>query len=186
MYAEQLLPEPSHPGIVHYVVVRAVTEDPDLWQFDSRRETTRYPSEYLWGPGSHSEACAWVQSTKPQADEVECLDRLFLIRQQDSPFAPYRPEACATLDRGERDGTWHLVLADHPADAAHHVRSLSTGLDGCSAVGPCSSCSAESRVTGAWTDVIAGYEAAAGTITKELSPDVAVPARLSRSRATTE
>lgn len=117
MYAEQLS-EPRHPGIVHYVVVRAVADDPNLWQFAARRETTQYPSEHLWGPGSHGDALAWVRSAQPQPDEVEYLDRLFLIRQDaDTIGVPYCPEACAALDERERDGTWHLLLADYPADA---------------------------------------------------------------------
>ena len=177
MYAAQLA-EPRHPGIVHYVVVRAVADDPNLWQFDARRETTRYPSEYLWGPGSYSDALAWVRSAHPQPDEVEFLDRLFLTRQDgDTIGAPYRPEACATLAEPERDGTWHLVLADYPADAVNHLRRLVQVADECADSGPCPGCPAESLTSGAWSDVLSAYQAAGGGIRNEPPPDVRVPGR---------
>jgi hypothetical protein len=176
------LPEPSHPDIVDYVVVRAVADDANLWDFDARRETTHCPSEYLWGPGRHSEALEWVQAAQPQPDEAECLDQLFLIREHgDTIGGPYRPEACAACDKTERGGTWHLVVADHPWDAVNHVRSLAGGNLDCADSGPCPGCPAESRISGAWSDVLSAYQRAVGGIRNEPPPDVRVPGRFSRA-----
>lgn len=172
----QHLAVPDDRDIEHFVLVRAFIDDPHLWDFNARLETTHFPSEYLWGPGSQEDALAWLQAVQPQPDEVDYLDRLFLIRASDDRGnQPYRPEACAALSADQRIGTWHLVLADHPADALLHVRKLRDGTQGCAADGPCASCPAQSVFAGTWDDALAAYEARVGPITSSLAPDVRAP-----------
>lgn len=167
---------PDDKDIVHFVLVRAFADDPHLWNFNARLETTHFPSEYLWGPGSQEEALAWLKTVQPQPDETDYFDRLFLVRESDGRAdLPFRPEACAALPPEERMGTWHLVVADHPADALLHVRRLIEGTDGCATDGPCDSCPAESVFAGTWAEALTAYEDRNGPIESALAPDLWVP-----------
>jgi hypothetical protein len=161
--------------ITEYILVRASANEHDLWSFDARHETLTLPSEYLWGPGSRDDAIVHLQTARPQADEVDHLDRLFLIREtSDGVDRPLRPEAYAALNPNDRAGTWHLVLADHPGDAVHHVRRLVEGDEDCASAGPCKHCPVEIRLTANWNDVLAAYEDGAGVIERRSLPDVRV------------
>jgi hypothetical protein len=167
---------PCDQRVEQCIVIRAADDEPSIRNFDARRETTAFPSEHLWGPGTPEAARAWLDTAPPQPDEADHLDRPFLIREKGNATAsPVRAAAFAALDADERLGTWHLVIADHPADAVVHVRRLAEGGHDCAAVGPCPTCPAESRLAGTWADVMAAYEALAGPIDAEPPPDVRVP-----------
>jgi hypothetical protein len=51
---------------------------------DAQYETTTYPCDLLWGPGSWQDAAARLKEEQPAADEVEILDRLFLIQHYEN------------------------------------------------------------------------------------------------------
>jgi hypothetical protein len=161
--------------ITEYILVRATAKERDLWRFDARRETLAFPSEYLWGPGSRDDAIAYLQAARPQADQVDHLDRLFLIHEtSDGVEVPLRPQAYAALNADDRAGRWHLVLADHPGDAMHHVRRIVEGVEDCASSGTCKHCPAETRLTATWNDVLVAYEDAAGVTERQSLPDVRV------------
>jgi hypothetical protein len=90
-------------------------------------QTTRYPCELLWGPGSWADLLATLDTFAGVADDVEYLDRLFFVRANDGSID--MPRASADLEAAEDpgDATWHAVLADHPLDAWQHVRSHEPG-----------------------------------------------------------
>lgn len=66
-----------------HILVRGVPDDWDLMNFDARYQAGRYPSEWLWGPGSAEEASAWLDAEQPHGDDVDILDRLFILRYHD-------------------------------------------------------------------------------------------------------
>lgn len=68
----------SGPGA--HALVRGVPHDRDLLHFDAKYETARNPAEWLWGPGSGRDAVAWLAREHPPDDEVDLLDRIFLLR----------------------------------------------------------------------------------------------------------
>jgi hypothetical protein len=61
------------------VLVRAVLHDEGLGRLDALYETTTYPCDLLWGPGSWEDASAWLKQEQLADDEVDVLDRLFLF-----------------------------------------------------------------------------------------------------------
>lgn len=112
-----------------FILVRAVAqqgtypEDHDLLDFDARFETTAYPANYLWGPGSRGEALAWVEEHQPQGDTVDYIDRVLLVREHEGTvFLPMRAEVAAGIPEVHRVGRWHAVRADFATDALGHVR----------------------------------------------------------------
>jgi hypothetical protein len=93
-----------------YLVVRAQVDDRDeLLGFDPRFETTRYPVELLWGPGTAEQARAWVEAHRPVDDEVDTLDRYFVIRHHGDrigpPAAPLSLPDCIPAN-GPEPGSW--------------------------------------------------------------------------------
>ncbi len=89
-----------------YVFVRAVIDDPDLYIYDSQFERTRFPTDYLWGPGDRAQAAAWLASNDPPVDEVNYLDRVFVLRVREfETHLPRRPTVLGSLCDQERDGT---------------------------------------------------------------------------------
>ncbi|GIF48197.1 hypothetical protein DFJ67_3518 [Asanoa ferruginea] len=131
-------------------IVRAVfcpgtrLEDPDLYYFDSRYENTRLPTEYLWGPGSPTEAATWLTTTSPTRDFVDLLDQVFAIRHEgDRVYRPMKPGVVALLDPADQSGHWYLVQADTPQDAYLHIRQILAAEPGCSQSGECPACPIE-------------------------------------------
>lgn len=158
------------------IILRAVFRpdehfaDPGLRYFDSRVEVTTYPADLLWGPGTITDAAAWYTRRKPQPDEIDHLDRTFLIRHHDNHlYLPVRPENAGALPRQERAGIWYAIRADHANDAYHHVRNIVTAT-GCRPHGQCQTCHAETLNVGPHRTVIAGTRTDA-----PLPPDVATP-----------
>ena len=52
------------------IIVRAVLHDEGLMYFDTQYETTTYPCELLWGPGTWPDALSWLEKEQP-TDEVK-------------------------------------------------------------------------------------------------------------------
>src|SRR5208283_5207938 len=62
------------------VVVLADPDNPDVFEYDSRFESTHWPCDLLWGPGDPADAVEWLVGHHPGSDQVETIDRLFLIQ----------------------------------------------------------------------------------------------------------
>ncbi|MEY9930198.1 hypothetical protein ABH926_004840 [Catenulispora sp. GP43] len=143
-----------------YAIALAVTagprSDPDLPRFDSLYETTAYPVDLLWGPGTRTQAIEWLENNRPVPDEFDHLDRLFSLRADGGQLSmPRRPEIAAGLPPEERDGRWYLVRADYPNDAFTHARNLEDGATRCAATGPCRACHAETVISGTFAETVA-------------------------------
>ncbi len=137
-------------------VVAGPRSDPHLPRFDSRFETTAYPVDVLWGPGTRTQAMEWLETNRPEADEFDHLDRLVSLRADGGQLSmPMRLEIAAGLPPEERDGRWYLVRADYPSDAFIHARNLEDGAPECAAAGPCRVCHAETVIIGTFAETIA-------------------------------
>jgi hypothetical protein len=149
---EQLAADDSHSDWT-YLIVRAV-EDDDLWAYDSDAETTRYPVDYLWGPGSRSEALEWSWFHRETSDTVEYLDRWFAVRVNECRIDPPRnPRQFLGLPESNRSGRWYLIRADHPYDAFSHARSGETSGAGCPTLGLCDRHWVDVAAVGTWQEV---------------------------------
>jgi hypothetical protein len=168
---------PPDPQFAHwtYVVVRAVLHDEGLDRLDALYETTTYPCDLLWGPGNCEDAAIWLEQARPTEDEVDVLDRLFLLQcHKGRLYLPHCLDVAAGLAEQERQGTWYLVRADNPSDALGHARSLLAGQ--CvSAAEPCPRCAAETVGIGTWQEVTDLAAAAGITIRPRRPTDVRVP-----------
>jgi hypothetical protein len=158
-----------------YFLVRAVLHDDGLSRFDAMFETTTYPCDLLWGPGRWPAARAWLDEERPEADEVDVLDRLFLLQLHDGRlFLPRSPAVAAGLTGAERQGTWYLVRADFPADAITHVRGVIAGQ--CISEGrACDQCAAESVGTGSWQEMIGLLASTGVPVTARCPPEAKAP-----------
>ncbi|MEU8263973.1 hypothetical protein AB0C02_25530 [Micromonospora sp. NPDC048999] len=127
--------------------------DPDLCHFDSRYETTQLPTDYLWGPGSITEAANWYAEHRPQPDTSDHLDRLFAVRyDMGRLYRPMRPSVAASA-AADRSGRWDLVRADFPQDALLHVHNK-IGRLGCSEIGECPNCHAQTLAAGDFDELL--------------------------------
>jgi hypothetical protein len=142
-------PAPLPPGANPTgVVVLADPDDPDLFEYDSRFESSHWPCDLLWGPGDPADAVEWLADHHPEPDQVETIDRLFLIQYRgDRLILPRSPAVAAALAPGERDGTWYLIRADAPSHAFNHQRRLLAGEPGHASEGECQACPAETLGT---------------------------------------
>jgi len=174
-------PDPRFSGWT-YVVVRAVPRDDGLSRLDGLHETTTYPCDLLWGPGTWEDAAAWLDKEQPEDDEAEVLDRLFLFqRHQGRLHLPRSPDVAAGLAEDERQGTWYLVRADSPADAVGHARAVVAGQ--CSSdEGSCERCVAEAVGAGTWQEIMDLAASTGITITPRRPPDTRVPSMRSWPR----
>jgi hypothetical protein len=138
-----------------YVLVQAVLHDPGLRRFDAQYETTTYPCDLLWGPGTWQDAVAWLKEKQPQPDQVDVVDRLFLVQHhKNRVHLPRSPDVAAGLAEGERGGRWHLVRADSPDDAFRHARHQISDSSSAPGHGPCPQCAADSLGAGTWQEMI--------------------------------
>jgi hypothetical protein len=147
----------------HYAIVQSVWIDdaphidPKLEQYDSVYETTPYPTEYLWGPGSRHDAMAWLDGADAAPDTCTTLDREFAIRVDDGVvWRPMRPANAGGLAAELTGGTWYLVRADAPDHALNHVRQLVAGRP-CMATGPCPNCPVEGLAYGPHHEVLTAH-----------------------------
>lgn len=147
-----------------------------LMGFDPRFETTGYPTELLWGPGSPQQARAWFDTNQPGADVVDHLDQHFLIRRErDQTDLPRRVGVAAGLADDERVGTWFLVKADDPITAHAHVRYHHDPDSADAAIRPCDRCAAHTLIRGPWSDVIHRASRLGLDIQPVVPPEVRVP-----------
>ncbi|WP_406048653.1 hypothetical protein OG280_05875 [Streptomyces virginiae] len=167
-----------------HIVVRAIPFIPDSrwnddhWaEFDTRYETTRFPTDYLWGPGTREAARAWLEHKQPQGDSIDFTDRVFLIQEHKRLLPPMRPAVAAGLPAEERSGVWHAVRADFPDDAFAHVRgSRDSGAGGhIRRAGDCPACSAEVLGAGSYDEALRATAAALGPIQPIQLPSVRLP-----------
>lgn len=165
------------PGGWTWVLVRGVAEDWDLLHFDARYETARYPADWLWGPGTAQGAFDWLSRHRPAGDEVDILDRHFLLRYHDRRlYLPQRPEIMAAS--ADQPGTWFLIRADAPDQAFNHQRQVLAGGYSCSPAGACACCPVETIGTGSWDDMMGMLAARGLTPQPREVPDVRVPSRM--------
>jgi hypothetical protein len=171
MHPEASLPEHVDPATLTCVVVKADPED-DVLTFDSQYETTRSPIDLLWGPGTVADARLWLAANEPDGDEVELLDRRFLVRYHDGRVElPRRPEHAAGLAGEHHDGDWILIVADNPLDVFNHARQLLAGGQGCDPRGYCKQCSVRTEARGPLDEVLSDLGAPG---TARAVPDVRI------------
>ena len=156
-------------------VVRAVPQDEGLNRLDALYESTAYPCDLLWGPGSWEDACAWLEREQPPEDEVDVLDRLFLFQRHEGRiYLPRSPDTTAGLAEEKRHGAWYLIRADYPADALRHARAVAAGQ--CpSHAEPCDKCPAEFIGAGSWQEMLTLAAETGLTVTPRRPPEIAVP-----------
>lgn len=172
-----------------FLLVRAVAqpgtfpEDRHLLEFDARFETTVYPADYLWGPGTRTEALLWLDEHQPAGDSVDPVDRVLLLREHDGNlYLPMRPAAAAGIPAEDRTGRWHTVRADFPNDAYAHVRS---GADDPAHRGrpgrdcPAEGCPVQVLASGDHHDAMEAATAVIGPIEPTLPPPVGMPPMVS-------
>jgi hypothetical protein len=180
--SEQLhaaLPGRSQPDEWTWALVRAVPHDEGLMRFDSLFEVTTYPCDMLSGPGTAEDAMAWFEEQQPQADEVQILDRPFLIQYYGNRlYLPRRPEIAAALRDDERQGAWYFVHADDPTDAFAHVRRVVAGGSACSPSGPCQHCAVDTLGTGNWDAVATFLRQEGVNLAPQVVPDARVSSRM--------
>ncbi|MBD0707550.1 MULTISPECIES: hypothetical protein [unclassified Streptomyces] len=169
-----------------HVVVRAVPFGPggrwddEHWaEFDTRYETTRFPTDYLWGPGSREEARAWLEQERPEGDSVDFTDRVFLVQDRGRLLPPMRPAVAAGLPEDERGGVWHAVRADFPDDAFAHVRGSGDRSAGhIRRPGDCPACTAEVLGSGTHDEALDAVAAALGPVRTVRLPSVRLPSSI--------
>lgn len=144
--------------------------------FDPQYEMTARPCKFMWGPGTWSEGAQWVREQRPVGDEVQTLDRLFLLRYHDRRlYMPRHPGVAAALDETDRTGTWYLVRADYPLDAFGHQRQILLPGSGHDMTGFCRECPAESVASGSWQEMINCCAAEGADVTRHFVPDIRAP-----------
>ncbi|SEM68373.1 hypothetical protein [Streptacidiphilus jiangxiensis] len=159
-----------------WLVIRAVYDDPGLMEYDARHATTRFPAQYLWGPGPRAEAAAWLALDRPEPDQRDHLDQVVLVRSVDGEVGlPMYPAIAAGLPAGEQAGTWYAVRVDRPLDALGHVRALAAGGPGHRADGECRGCPAETLAVGDITAVLQAAGRAGAAVAAVEVPDVRTP-----------
>lgn len=155
-----------------WMLLRGVADVYDVERFDSRYATSRWPAEYLWGPGPVAGALTWLSGHRPSADEVDAVDRLYLLRQDGNLLhLPQHPEVFAAAPPHERGGSWHLLRADHPNDAFGCVRSQHDTGTGHDTYG----CPAQPITSGPWGDVHEELRRLQPTLMPHLPVDVRAP-----------
>lgn len=159
-----------------YLLVRAVLDDPALMEFDARAATTVFPSEYLWGPGTHTEAVDWLDANRPAPDRCDYLDQVVLVRSVDGQVdLPVFPQVAAGLSPHEQRGTWYSVRVDRALDAFGHVRALVADQPGHKPQGECRQCPAEILAAGDIATVMTATQKAGADTTALTVPDVRTP-----------
>jgi hypothetical protein len=148
-HPEQLIADESRRDWTYLIVLAA--PDDELVAFHADFETLRFSAEWLWGPGTHDAAVTWLKSGNRGEDNFEHLDRWFLVRVNSGVVDPPRnPNQFAGLSFEQRDGEWHLICADYPADAFNHVRSVQAADTACSTLGECDRCWIDASMVGGW------------------------------------
>lgn len=186
-FEADLPPEPEQWECVILLAVARPWEgidEPNLYRYDSRFETTHYPTEYLWGPGSIFQAADWYAANRPQSDAVQYLDQIFLVNAKGGRiYQPRRPQYVVCLADEDRSGVWFAIMADHARDAYVHSLGLVANTT-CSRKGECRNCHAATIGIGTYEQVVRAVPGlsvsvapAPGTI-----PDIRLPFSVDRHR----
>lgn len=179
-HAAQLADQWEDDGFT-LALVRAVfrpgeREDPNLMEYDARNATTRFPAQYLWGPGSRAQAIAWFEQEAPEPDSCDVLDQVFVIRvHDDRVHLPMYPGVAAALQPPEQQGTWYAVRADGPTEVFAHTRAVSSAANGHVLTGECGLCPVETIAGGDLVTVLRATQAAGIDISPVAVPDVRTP-----------
>lgn len=180
---QSAVPGPDPVDDWTWVLVRTAVHDEGLMRYDSLFEVTVYPCELLWGPGGIRDAVAWTEQERPQGDEIEVLDRLFLVQYDgDRLYLPRRPEVALGLDESERAGTWSLIRADSPIEAFMHARNTAVKGSGCSRKGACAQCAVETIRRGTWKEAAAALATERPECQPLRAPDARVTSMLRSPR----
>lgn len=158
-----------------YMLVRGVFHDGGLFEFSTDFATTTFPSEWLWGPGSLHDALGWLRDEQPSPDLVDPLDQPFLVEiKEGRAQRPRRPDVAASLV-GKSESDWHLLLADFPRAAFHHVRTVLS--DPNHATDVCPACSTETITVGRLCEVLEAVEGRYGAVDAASLKGIEVPKR---------
>jgi hypothetical protein len=121
---------------------------------------------------------AWLTLEQPPDDEVDVLDRIFLMRYQEPLlYRPRNPDQAASVTGGEKPGTWYLIKADSPEHAfSHQCHALAGGL-GCTRRGPCPRCPVHTIGAGSWPEAMNLLAGHGVEVNRRDVRDVRVPSR---------
>jgi hypothetical protein len=159
------------------ILVRGVAGDWDLNRFDALYETSRYPAEWLWGPGSFSDALTWTREVNPVTDTIDTLDRYMVMHYRDGLlYLPQNPHVAAATAAVKDNGTWFVLRADTPQVAFNHQRQVLAGGYACSPTGQCPQCAVETIGKGTWKEAVSLLTARGLTLQPRDVPDARVPA----------
>ncbi|MEU4398244.1 hypothetical protein [Micromonospora orduensis] len=158
-----------------WVLIRAVPDDYEVERFDSWHVTTRLPADYLWGPGTAADAVAWQAAHQPTTDEVDPVDRLYVLRQDGNRlYLPQTPEAFAATPLQQQRGQWYLLRADIGNDAFVCVRAQ---LDPNESHSECR-CPVDRLARGSWDQVRGKLRHLQPNLVPHLPADVRVPSQI--------
>jgi len=153
--------------------------------YDALYETTSWPCDWLWGPGTAAEAIEWLQGNPQHGDQAETIDRLFLLRYHDKLlWLPQKPAIAAAREVADTSGTWYLLRADSPFPAFNHQRHILSGYTdpelgpGHDADGECRACPTETIGSGSLADMLVR----AGRLGADVMPRPAPDIRVTMSR----
>ncbi len=134
-----------------YAIVLAVPGDDSLQDFDTLYDITPFPADLVWGPGARADARQWLATHEGITDTITYMDRVFAVRRtpQGRVYLPQRPAVTLGLPADRRDGVWHLVRADFPQAAFHHVKH-GGGVAVCASGDPLERCPVEDLYEGPW------------------------------------
>jgi hypothetical protein len=126
---------------------------------------------------------AWLAGERPPDDEVDVLDRIFLLRYQ-APllYLPRSPDLAASVTDEEKPGTWYLIRADAPQYAFSHQRQVLSGGFGCARRGPCPQCPVQTIGAGSWQEAMDLLAECGVQVGRRDAPDVRVPSRMGPPR----
>jgi hypothetical protein len=159
-----------------FIAVLAFDHDESVWYFDSDYESTALPARYLWGPGGWQEALDWLASAQVEAEEIDYLDRRFVVQvPAGERELPRNVSQFAGLPKDARGGRWLLLKADFPADAAVHGRAIANEADRHARSGVCKACCVEVEADGDWAAVLAATEQLGLEITPQPPRAIRVP-----------
>lgn len=172
------IPEGSEPVSV---VVLATPGDPELGDYDALYETTSRPSAWLWGPGTPGDASQWLKDHPQPGDQAETIDRLFLLRYNDSLlWLPQKPATAASLAGTTTSGTWYLLRADSPFPAFNHQRCVLSGYTDPEhgtrhdPAGNCRACPTQTIAIGGLLEILDRAAQVGANVTPQPVPDVHV------------
>jgi hypothetical protein len=155
------------------VVVRAARPE-ELGSYDSLYEAVPSPCDYLWGPGTLADAQDWLAANQPVGDQAQVLERLFVLRYDDSRlYLPQTLPVAAGLDASRATGMWYLIRADSPNDAFGHQLQRLTQLSEHVSSGHCT-CPVEALGEGSLPDVLALAAASGANVAPAQVPDARV------------